>query len=359
MYPFFRRALFKLEAERAHQLTLSALRLAGAIAPARSIVQAAYASPARPVRAFGLTFRNPIGLAAGYDKDALAVRGLAALGFGHIEVGTVTPLPQQGNPRPRLFRLVEDEALINRLGFPSRGSEYVQNRLNPALSPNWLERFIGYGPRKPKRLKRIPGLILGVNLGRNGSTPNAEAVFDYLALLQNFAPLSDYLAINVSSPNTEGLRRLQARETLEALLKNLHEQRLIEQKQLDRPVPLLVKLAPDLSSAELDDCLDVILRTKMDGVIVTNTTTERIGLRSRERSESGGLSGRPLRALSESMLRQVLMRVNREIPVVSVGGIMNGADARRRLDMGATLVQLYSGLVYSGPGLVKAIARLL
>jgi len=358
MYPFFRNYLFKLKPEAAHQLTLNALRFAGWFPPSRWALQVMYSTPPKPVHAFGLDFKNPIGLAAGYDKDAIAIQGLAALGFGHIEVGTVTPLPQKGNPKPRLFRLIEDEAVINRMGFPSRGTEYVQGRLNPSLTPNWLERFLGFGPRRKKAIRKpIKGLILGVNLGKNKSTPNEEAVFDYLALLQNFAPLADYLTINVSSPNTEGLRRLQARDTLEELLKNLHQQQLIEQKQLERRVPLLVKLAPDLSNQELDDAVDVILRTNMDGIIATNTTIERVGLQSSYRNETGGLSGKPLQAPSESILQNIVQRVNNEIPIVSVGGIMNPADAKRRLDMGATLIQIYTGMVYYGPGLAKAIAR--
>ncbi len=360
MYPFFRKTLFKLDPETAHLLTLNTVELAGRFPPSRWVLQEIFSAPAKPVHAFGLNFKNPIGLAAGYDKDAVAVRGLATLGFGHIEVGTVTSLPQPGNPKPRVYRLIEDEAVINRLGFPSRGSEFVQGRLNPALNPNWLERFLGYAPRKRKPFKKpVPGIILGVNLGKNKSTPNDQAVFDYLALLQNFAPICDYLTINVSSPNTEGLRSLQRREALEELLKNLHQQRLIEQKQLERRVPLLVKLAPDLSNQELDDALDAILRTNMDGIIATNTTVERAGLRSDSRNESGGLSGKPLKALSEAMLRDIVKHVNGQIPVVSAGGIMNPEDARRRLDLGATLVQIYTGLIYYGPGLVKAIARYL
>ncbi|HEY9151250.1 MAG TPA: quinone-dependent dihydroorotate dehydrogenase, partial [Anaerolineales bacterium] len=359
MYQFFRPFLFQLKPETAHQLTLNTLRFAGWLPPSRWMVQLLYHAPSKPVQAFGLTFKNPIGLAAGYDKDAMAVQGLAALGFGHIEVGTVTPLPQAGNPKPRMFRLVEDEAIINRLGFPSRGTEFVQGQLNPSLAPNWLERFLGYGPRRRKQKNEPRNFILGVNLGKNKSTPNEEAAFDYLALLQNFAPLADYLTINVSSPNTEGLRRLQARDMLEGLLKNLRQQQLIEQKQLERRVPLLVKLAPDLSNQELDDAVDVILRTNMDGIIATNTTVERVGLRSSYRNETGGLSGKPLQALSEAMLQRIVQRVNGQIPIVSAGGIMTPEDAKRRLDMGATLIQIYTGMVYSGPGMVKAIARFL
>jgi dihydroorotate dehydrogenase len=205
---------------------------------------------------------------------------------------------------------------------------------------------------------RLPApTILGVNIGKNKQTANEEAVFDYLALLQNFAPLADYLAINVSSPNTVGLRRLQGREALESLLTQLNHQRRLEQERLEKHIPLLVKLAPDLTDAELDDALDVILRTGMDGVIVTNTTLDRVGLRSMSAGESGGLSGHPLTVRSEAVLAQVLKKLDGRLPVVSVGGIMSPEDAKRRLDMGAALVQVYTGLVYTGPGLVKEIVR--
>ncbi len=222
MYPFFRKSLFQLDAETADQLTLNAVRFAGWLPPSRWMLQALYHAPSKPVQAFGLTFKNPVGLAAGYDKDAVAIRGLAALGFGHIEVGNHhTPAATRQPEAACIFRLIEDEAVINRMGFPSRGTEFVQNRLNSSLAPSWLERFLGFGPRRPKPIKKpIPGTVLGINLGKNKSTPNEEAVLDYLALLQNFAPLGDYLTINVSSPNTEGLRRLQARDMLEGLLRS-------------------------------------------------------------------------------------------------------------------------------------------
>ncbi len=362
MYPFLRNYLFRLDPERAHGLTLSALQLAGDFLPSRLILQLAYATRAKPVTAFGLSFRNPVGLAAGYDKDASAVRGLAALGFGHIEIGTVTPLPQTGNPKPRLFRLVEDEAIINRMGFPSRGSEFLQTRLNPGLKTDWIERFLGYSARSKKAGKaqpeRLSGkAILGVNIGRNKSTPNEQAVLDYLELLQNFAPYADYIAINVSSPNTEGLRALQSRTALEGLLTQLHAQRLLEQVRLKRRLPLLVKLAPDLSSSELNEAVDVILGTHMDGIIVTNTTLAREGLKSSYQTESGGLSGKPLGRRSEAVLQDVVRRVNGAVPIVSAGGIMSPEDAKRRLGMGAALIQIYSALAYYGPGLVKDIVR--
>ena len=364
MYPALRKALFKLEPERAHNLTLLMLGLAGIVTPARWMLSLLNAGPSIPVTAFGLPFKNPIGLAAGYDKDARAVPGLAALGFGHIEVGTVTPLPQSGNPKPRLFRLPEDEAVINRLGFPSKGAAHMQRRLSPRIRGNWIGEMLGIPGRTgstpdPRSLRLTAGCVLGVNIGRNAATPNDEAVLDYLALLQNFASLSDYLTINVSSPNTAGLRRLQEEAALEALLTQLHAQRRIEQERIKRRLPLLVKLSPDMSEAELDAAVDVIGRTHMDGVIVTNTTLAREGLHSAAASEAGGLSGAPLRARSEAVLKRVVQQLGSKLAVVSAGGVMTPDDARRRLDLGATLVQVYTGLVYRGPGLVKKTLRTL
>ena len=362
MYPFFRSLLFRLDPEQAHALTLSTLRITHYISPAHWILEKIFYAPPKPVEAFGLTFKNPIGLAAGYDKDGLTIRGLAALGFGHIEIGTVTPRPQSGNPKPRVFRLVEDEAVINRMGFPSRGSEFLQRKLNPSSHAGILESIFSNHPRDKKRTVTSDlkdRAILGINLGKNKETPNEEAVFDYLALLENFAPHADYLTINISSPNTVGLRQLQERDALEALLTQLHSQRQFEEKRLEKKLPLLVKLAPDLSPSELDEAVDVILRTHMDGVIATNTTLAREGLRSSYQNESGGLSGSPLRVQSEAVLHQIVKRVNNKIPIVSVGGIMNPDDAKRRLDNGAALVQVYTGLIYRGPGFVKEIMRAL
>ena len=354
MYPFFRSLLFRLDPETAHQLTLQLLRLAGNIPLSRWLLTQLYKAPDRPVQAFGLTFKNPVGLAAGYDKDALAMRGLSTLGFGHLEVGTVTPRPQPGNPGPRVFRLLEDEAVINRMGFPSRGSEFMQKRLNPGSGRNIIAKLF---PRFQKKLGTLQKSdpILGINLGKNKDTPNEEAVLDYLELLQCFAPYADYLVINISSPNTVGLRQLQGHAALEVLLTQLHAQRQLEEKKLDKRLPLLVKLAPDLSEKELDEAVDVTVSARMDGILVTNTTLGREGLRAPRREESGGLSGSPLRLRSESVLCQVVKRVGGRIPIVSVGGIMNPQDAKRRLDLGATLIQLYTGLIYQGPGLVKQI----
>jgi dihydroorotate dehydrogenase len=352
MYKLFRPLLFKLDPETAHHLTLQLMRLGG-IQPIRSILQQMYTAPEKPVEAFGLTFKNPVGLAAGYDKDGIAVCGLSTLGFGHIEIGTVTPRPQPGNPKPRIFRLVEDEAVINRMGFPGKGADFVNRQLSA--------------------VSRQRSTVLGLNLGKNKDTPLEEAASDYITLMRTFTPLSDYLAINISSPNTVGLRRLQGREMLENLLGEIakvrqdiyHGAHRVKQYKnsvnsvgsVVKKTPILVKLAPDLSDDELDDAIGVILDKYVDGIIATNTTLAREGLRSKHREETGGLSGSPLRVRSEAMLEKIVRRVDGKVPIVSVGGIMSPTDAKRRLELGATLVQVYTGLIYRGPGLVKEIVR--
>lgn len=337
MYSIFRPFLFRLDPERAHALTLHVLRITGNFRPSRKLLELIYKTPSKPVNVFGLTFKNPVGLAAGYDKDGLAVRGLATLGFGHVEIGTVTPKPQPGNPSPRVFRLVEDEGVINRMGFPSKGGEFVERQLSV--------------------ISEQRSVVVGVNIGKNKETPNEEAEFDYLALLSRFASLADYLTVNVSSPNTAGLRDLQERKALENLLLHLHQQRVVEQGHLNRKLPILVKLSPDMTEAGLAEALEAVLAAQMDGVIVTNTTLGREGLGSRYRGETGGLSGTPLTLRSEAVLRQAVKHLNGKLPVVSAGGIMNPEDAKRRLEMGAALVQVYTGLVYRGPGLVREIVN--
>ncbi|MEJ5240476.1 MAG: quinone-dependent dihydroorotate dehydrogenase [Anaerolineales bacterium] len=335
LYSLLRPLLFSLPPETAHRLTLQMLAIGGSFAPARWALEKLFAVSSTPVQAFGLTFPNRLGLAAGYDKDAVAVRGLAALGFGHIEVGTVTPRPQAGNPTPRLFRLAEDQALINRMGFPSQGAERVAQRLQA------LRR---QGARLP---------ILGVNLGKNRETPLEEALQDYRTLMERFAPLADYLVINISSPNTIGLRRLQGAEMLRSLLHGLQQAR----RELPSCPPLLVKLAPDLTREELEDAIAVLLEEGIEGVILTNTTLERPSLRSPYAGESGGLSGAPLAERSRQMLEWVVQMVEGRMGIISVGGIMSAEEAHRRLEMGATLVQVYTGLVYQGPGLVRQILQ--
>lgn len=338
MYPAFRSLLFQFEPETAHHLTLQLMRLGGR-PPFATILRVLFAAPEKPVQVCGLKFRNPVGLAAGYDKDGVAIPGLAALGFGHVEIGTVTPRPQPGNPKPRIFRLVEDEAVINRMGFPGNGMQAVRKQLSA--------------------IGQQSSVVIGVNLGKNKDTPLEEAAQDYLTLMRTFTPLANYLAINISSPNTVGLRRLQGREMLEGLLGAIARERETIALGRGGHVPVLVKLAPDLSEEELDDAVGVILDTGMDGIIATNTTLARDGLRSRYQTESGGLSGKPLTGRSEAVLAGVLGRVGGRIPVISAGGIMTPDDAKRRLGMGAALVQVYTGLVYAGPGLVKAIVKAL
>ena len=351
IYPFFRSLLFRLDTEQAHGLTLGLLRLAGALPPLRVVLRSVFAAPRAPVQAFGLTFNNPVGLAAGYDKDGLGWRGLAALGFGHIEIGTVTLHPQPGNPRPRVFRLVEDQAVINRMGFPGQGAQVVAARLRKRAARLYQRD----GHSQARAIRRTGEVVLGVNLGKNKDTPLDLAVQDYLHLMDIFAPLADYLAINVSSPNTVGLRQLQAHQALEGLLIPLAERQRQQALELGRRVPLLVKLAPDLSEAELDGALVALLGAGVDGVIATNTTLSRHGLVSPRAVETGGLSGSPLRVRSLAMLRQIQDRAQGRLPVVSAGGIMNARDVRERLEAGAVLVQVYTGLVYAGPGLVKQI----
>ncbi len=347
-YETLRPLIFRLSPEQAHRVTLALLRLGGSARPAEGLLRWWFQGPAeaRPVSAFGLTFPNAVGLAAGYDKDGEAWRGLAALGFGHVEVGTVTLRPQPGNPGPRLFRLPGDQAVINRMGFPSQGAEAVARRLR-GRRPQ-----VGDGGKASKAGRAL----LGVNIGKNKATPLEEAGEDYLQLLRTFAPVADYLAINVSSPNTPGLRSLQTRQALEALLRPLAGARAELAGELGRAVPLLVKLAPDLAPDQLDGALEASACAGMDGLIISNTTIGRAGLRSPLAREAGGLSGAPLRARATEMVRQVARLAGPTLPIVASGGIMTPDDACARLDAGATLVQLYTGMIYAGPGLARDVA---
>ncbi len=335
-YDRLRPLLFRLDAERVHAWTLRLLSLAGSIRPIRQALRHRYAlaDPSLALEAFGLRFANPVGLAAGYDKNGLALHGLACLGFSHLELGTVTPKAQPGNPRPRLFRLPQDQALINRLGFPNAGSIALQGRL---------------------RRGKPPGVVVGINIGKGADTPLDCAAEDYLELLEMFYDLADYVAVNVSSPNTAGLRRLQARRHLEGLLAGLHEARRARARHSGRRLPILVKLSPDLSQAELQDAVGAVIDAEMDGIIATNTTVERADLRSPTGAESGGLSGRPLRARSTEVIRSIRALTGGDFPIVGVGGVFSAQDARQKLEAGATLVQLYTGLIYHGPRIVRDI----
>ena len=334
MYRAVRPLLFRLAPEHAHEASLRAMQLVSASPALQALIRPLFQAPPCPVEAFGLSFANPLGLAAGYDKDAVAIAGLATLGFGHVEVGTVTLRPQPGNAGPRIFRLPADAAIVNRLGFPSRGADFAAAQLS-----------------RP----RPPGLVVGVNIGKNKDTPLERAPEDYAALVDRFAPLADYLVINVSSPNTVGLRRLQGRAALEALL----DAALARRDAQPRRTPLLVKLAPDLDDAGLDDALGVLLDRGVDGVVATNTTLSRAGLRSAGATAAGGLSGRPLTVRANALVAAISERTDGKLPIIGVGGIFTADDARARLDAGATLVQLYTSLVYEGPGVVQRIVRAL
>ena len=342
LYPLLRPLLFRLDAERAHGLSLVALRVMGAARPLRALQRRLTPRVEDPIDALGLRFPNRVGLAAGYDKDARALHGLAALGFGHLEVGTVTPRPQAGNPRPRVFRLVDDLSVINRLGFPSQGAIRVAARLR----------------RRPE------GVVVGVNLGKQRETPVEAALDDYLLLLETFAPLGDYLTINVSSPNTPGLRRLETSLELGRLLSALVRRRneLAGNGAGGRPqrrVPLLVKLSPDQGEEDLDASVDAALEAGVDGLIATNTTVSRVGARSPLAGEAGGLSGALLAGAAGAALARIVQRLGGRTTVVAAGGVLGGEEARTRRAAGADLVQLYTGLVYRGPGLVGEVARAL
>lgn len=332
MYRLVRPLLFKIDPEVIHHITLVLMRLAGAMPPINTILCMLFSNPGKRVDVLGMSFKNQIGLAAGFDKDGISIRGLAGLGFGHIEIGTVTLKPQAGNLKPRLFRLPEDKALINRMGFPSRGAEYVLKRLEKINNRD---------------------IVIGVNIGKNLETPLEEAPVEYVKLLRLFSPAADYIAVNVSSPNTVGLRRLQAREALDGLLKSID----IERAVLPEKKPVLVKLAPDLTEPELTDALDIIIKNNIDGVIATNTTIARSGLQSAHRDEAGGLSGAPLHPVSVAMVEKIHHLTAGKLPIIGVGGAFNGSSIQQFLDAGAVLVQIYTGLVYEGPSLVKRIIK--
>lgn len=334
MYRLLRPLLFLMDPESAHVLILNLIRLAGAVPGLRDAIHGIYKAPGKPVELFGLRFMNPVGLAAGFDKDGIGFRGLSLLGFGHIELGTVTPNPQTGNHRPRIFRLVEREGLINRMGFPGKGAFFVENQV--------------------KNTKR-GSIILGVNIGKNTTTPLESAVDDYKILIDRFAPIADYLVINISSPNTLGLRNLQARKALEHLLADLDKVRKRQEKILKKRVPLLVKISPDMTDAQLKDSVETIQYHELDGVVATNTSissqiTDQIDL-----EESGGISGKPLKHLSTKTISKISKFSNGNLPIIGVGGIGGAAEARSKIDAGASLIQVYTGLIYRGPGLVKDI----
>ncbi|CAN5256115.1 quinone-dependent dihydroorotate dehydrogenase [soil metagenome] len=330
-YGLVRPALFALDAERAHDLALGAAALLTRIGLSRLVGPGPL--PGAACEVMGLRLPNPIGLAAGLDKNGDAIDALAAMGFGFIELGTVTPKPQAGNPRPRMFRLAADRAVINRLGFNNGGVDLLVRNVERS---NHHEA----------------GGIIGLNIGKNATTPIEQAVDDYLHCLDRVYRLASYIVINISSPNTANLRQLQGADEIDRLLAAIDQRRSQLADQHGKRVPIAVKIAPDLDEAQLDAIASAILRHGIDGVTATNTTLSRAGLTDAQRDETGGLSGAPLTAMSSAIVSALRERLGDRIAIIGVGGIMSGADARSRLAAGAAAVQLYSGLVYAGPELV-------
>ena len=322
--------LFKMDPEEVHHFTFNSLqklfKLPGMASMARKKFEVN--DPLLEREVFGLKFRNPVGLAAGFDKDAKLYRELSNFGFGFIEIGTLTPRPQPGNDKKRLFRLREDEAIINRMGFNNGGVEEAV-----------------------ERLRRNKGILIGGNIGKNKVTPNEKAVDDYLICFEALFAYVDYFVVNVSSPNTPNLRELQDKEPLTALLNELQGRN----RQKPKPKPILLKIAPDLTDSQLLDIIDIVKETGIAGVIATNTTISREGLVSENKTETGGLSGKPLRKRATEVIRFLSENSNKSFPIIGVGGIHSPEDALEKLDAGASLVQLYTGFIYEGPQLIKDI----
>ena len=331
--------MFRLQPETAHHLTIGGLSAAERMPGAARLMHALYGAdqwPETAVDLWGLHFPNPVGLAAGLDKDGQAVDMFAAIGFGHVEVGTVTPRPQPGNEKPRLFRLPEDGALINRMGFNNRGAGEMAARLARYAS------------------RRVPVMV---NIGKNKTTPNESAVEDYLDCLRTLYPHADLFAVNISSPNTPGLRDLQQGDALRDLLAAIVEELELLEEKHGAKRPILVKLAPDLAPEELERAVEAICDSGVHGIIATNTTLRRDGLKSPRAAEPGGLSGRPLAALSTDMIRRIRRLTQGKLPIIGCGGIFTAKDAYEKIRAGASLVQLYTSLIYEGPGVVRDIVR--
>jgi dihydroorotate dehydrogenase len=324
--------IFSLDPENAHHLSLRALRLAGAVAgdgrPA----------PGKTVELLGLSFPNAIGLAAGLDKNGEAIDGLSGMGFGHIEIGTVTPRPQPGNPRPRLFRIPQRQAIINRMGFNNAGVDALLAHLRSSAYVR-------------------AGRILGINIGKNFDTPIEAAASDYLACLEKVYRVASYVTVNISSPNTKNLRDLQRDDALDDLLGQLKTAQTRLAEQHSRYTPLVLKIAPDLDDPQISAIADLLRKHRIDGVIATNTTLDRDGVSGLPHAEeAGGLSGKPVFEKSTAVVRALAVRLNGELPIIAAGGILSGANAQAKIDAGASLVQVYTGLIYRGPALVREVA---
>ena len=326
--------LFFFDPEWVHHTVFKSIKIAHKIPGISYLLRTAFSIKDKGLerKLFGLTFPNPVGLAAGFDKDAKLFQELSNFGFGFVEIGTLTPKPQDGNPKKRMFRLPEDEGLINRLGFNNQGVEAAV-----------------------KRLKKNQGVLIGGNIGKNKITPNEDAVNDYIYCFEALFDHVDYFVVNVSSPNTPNLRALQDKEPLTHLLSTLKG--LNDQK--DKPKPILLKIAPDLSDDQLLDIIEIVTSVKIDGVIATNTTLSREGLQSKNKEEKGGLSGRPLTQRSTEVIRFLVEKSNNAFPIIGVGGVHKPQDAIEKLEAGASLIQLYTGFVYEGPGVVKRINKAL
>ncbi len=335
VYKFAKPFLFQLDAENAHDLTLKSLRFAE-----KTGVLSLLPKPAQcePKEVMGLTFPNPVGLAAGLDKNGAVIDGLAALGFGFLEIGTITPRAQPGNPKPRLFRLKEAEAIINRFGFNNLGVDNLIQNVETV-------KYRG---------------ILGINIGKNFDTPNESAVDDYLVCMRKVYAHASYITVNISSPNTKHLRQLQEKDALDALLAILKAEQQVLAGKHGKYVPIALKIAPDLDKSQVVDIADLLKAHQFDGVIATNTTLARdavVGLSNAD--EAGGLSGTPVREKSTLVISQLSKQLAGELPIIGVGGISNGADAAEKIAAGASLVQIYSGLIYRGPSLVRDICKTL
>lgn len=330
-YPFVKPFLFKLDPEVSHSLTLKLLKLSHRCGGSH------YLQPEiikQPLTVMGLTFENPVGLAAGMDKNGDYIDGLASLGFGFMEIGTVTPRPQVGNPKPRLFRLVEHEAIINRMGFNNQGVDYL-------LAQVEASQYSG---------------ILGINIGKNFDTPIEKASDDYLICLRKAYLAASYITINISSPNTKNLRQLQQGDEIKKLLLVLKEEQQKLQREYHKYTPLVVKIAPDLSGEEIETIAHLLIEFSIDGVIATNTTIDRKDIKAHPAAEElGGLSGTPVRQRSTEVVRHLASQLRGKVPIIAAGGIMSAVDAQEKMEAGASLVQVYSGLIYQGPHLVHDI----
>jgi dihydroorotate dehydrogenase len=354
MYKFLRNILFLFPTEWVHYFSMNCLKVFCSVSFLRKLITASF-SPAinenLQAEVCNLTFKNPVGLGAGFDKNAKYLRELETLGFGFVEIGTVTPLPQTGNDKPRLFRLPKDRALINRMGFNNDGVKVIAERLRQWSIVNG-QSASSHSPLTTHHSR----LIIGGNIGKNKVTPNEDAWKDYEICFKELHPYVDYFVVNVSSPNTPGLRELQEKESLRKILRHL--QMINNGKAVAKPI--LLKIAPDLTREQLNDVIDLALEIKLDGLVATNTTIDREGLEHDLRIgtlETGGLSGKPLQKRSTEIVKYIFEKTKGEIPIIASGGIFTGADAKEKLDAGASLLQVWTGFIYEGPGIVKHICK--